>query len=63
MAQLMTATNVGLQIGKSARTVARLAKDGSLTYSHKLDGDVGAYLFSQEDVDAYLAKHASNEPA
>lgn len=57
----MTAEQVREHIPKSARTISRLASSGELDYSQKLPGPNGAYLFSQENIDAWLAKNA--EPA
>ena len=56
--ELFTATKVGSKIGKSARTVSRLAQAGKIPFTTKLEGDLGAYLFSQADIDAYLAAEA-----
>lgn len=51
---LLTSTQAGAVIGKSARTVQRLADAGLLPIAHKLPGPNGAYLFRRGDVDAYV---------
>jgi len=62
MSDLLTSTQAGPIIDKSARTVSRLAETGELSFSMKLPGPNGAYLFSQADLDAFLAK-PDTEPA
>lgn len=42
-------------LGKSIRTVQRLADSGNLRVAHKLPGPNGAYLFERTDVEALLA--------
>lgn len=57
---LLTSLQAGALIGKSARTVVRLADAGSLPYAQKLPGPNGAYLFDRSDIAAWLA---SKKPA
>jgi hypothetical protein len=52
--ELLTATQVGSLIGRSGRTVVRLAEAGKLTVAVKLPGPNGAHLFRKADVDAFL---------
>lgn len=52
---LLTSPQVGQILGKSARTVQRMADDGTLTVAQKLPGPNGAYLFSAAEVEAYAA--------
>lgn len=40
-------------IGKSPRTVQRLAEAGLIRHAMKLPGPNGAYLFLREDVDRF----------
>lgn len=49
---LLTSTEVGVLLGKSARTVQRMADAGQLTPAQKLPGPNGAYLFRRADVEA-----------
>lgn len=41
----MTTAEVGAVLGKSARTVQRMAESGELAYMKKLPGPNGSYLF------------------
>ena len=47
---LLTSPQAGLLLGKSARTVQRLAEAGALPIAQKLPGPNGAYLFRESDV-------------
>lgn len=56
---LITSFEAGLLLGKSARTVQRMAitdanPDGILPIVKKLPGPNGAYLFRRSDVEALL---------
>lgn len=53
--ELMTSPEVGHLLGKSARTVQRMADSGLLPVAQKLPGPNGAYLFARSDVEALLA--------
>jgi len=48
--ELLTSTQVGALLGKSARTVQRMVEAGSLPAAQKLPGPNGAYLFRRADV-------------
>lgn len=56
---LMTATEVGAELGKSSSTVRRLAESGELAHAQKLPGPNGAYLFDPAVVRQYLANQAA----
>lgn len=56
--ELLTSPQVAHILGKSARTVQRMADSGELPITQKLPGPNGAYLFSRRDVEA-LAKKAA----
>lgn len=56
---LLTAPQVGRLIGKSGRTVVRMAEAGHLPIAQKLPGPNGAYLFRPSDVDKLLERAAS----
>jgi hypothetical protein len=56
--ELLTATQVGNLIGRSGRTVIRMAEAGKLTVAAKLPGPNGAHLFRRADIDAWLAATA-----
>ena len=51
---LLTSPQAGLILGKSSRTVQRLAETGVLPAAQKLPGPNGAYLFRREDVERLL---------
>lgn len=53
---LLTSTQAGVVLGKSARTVTRLADAGALPVAQKLPGPNGAYLFRHTDVLAFAAR-------
>lgn len=62
---LIAATEAGAILGKSARTVSRLAEAGQLPVVQKLPGPNGAYLFRRRDVEALRdakAKTTEDEP-
>ena len=50
---LLTSVQVGALLGKSQRTVQRLAESGVLSYAQKIPGPNGAYLFREADVRAF----------
>jgi excisionase family DNA binding protein len=51
--RLLSAAQVAELLGKSVRTVQRLAEDGELR-AEKLPGATGAYVFDAAVVDDYL---------
>lgn len=51
-ADLLTTAQVAILLGKSVRTVNRMAESGALPIAMKVPGKTGAYLFRPEDVDA-----------
>ena len=50
--ELITAAEAGVILGRTPRTIQRLADAGTLTPAHKLPGRTGAYLFRRADVEA-----------
>lgn len=50
--ELLTSTQAGARLGKSARTIQRMADAGELPVAQKLPGPNGAYLFRPADIDA-----------
>jgi excisionase family DNA binding protein len=52
--ELLTTTEAGQILRKSARTVQRMADAGDLVVAQKLPGPNGAYLFRRSDVEALL---------
>lgn len=56
---LLTSSQVGAILGKSARTVQRMVDAGSLTPAQKLPGPNGAYLFRRADVEALTDEAAA----
>lgn len=60
---LITATEAGHIIGKSARTVQRMIPTGDLVPVRKLPGPNGAYLFRRSDVEALAASPDSETAA
>jgi hypothetical protein len=52
---LLTSTQVGQLIGKSGRTVQRMADKGEIAPAQKLPGPNGAYLFRRAEVARFLA--------
>lgn len=55
---LVTSPQAANILGKSARTIQRMADDGTLPVAQKLPGPNGAYLFRRSDVAALLAAHS-----
>lgn len=51
---LLTSAETARMLGKSPRTINRLAASGQLPYEQKLPGLRGSYLFSRAVVDMYL---------
>lgn len=58
-AELLTATQVGNLIGRSGRTVIRMAEAGKIPVAAKLPGPNGAHLFRRSDVDAFISAGAA----
>lgn len=56
---LLTSPQAGLILGKSARTVQRMADAGDLPPAQKLPGPNGAYLFRRSDVEAMALQHTT----
>jgi hypothetical protein len=50
---LLTSPQAGVILGKSARTIQRMADAGDLPFVQKLDGPNGAYLFDPEVIAAH----------
>jgi hypothetical protein len=50
-------------IGRSARTVSRLVKDGALPYAERLNAANGIYLIRRSAVIEYLARTQQREAA
>lgn len=50
---LLTSAQVAAILGKSIRTVHRMANDGTLPTALRLPGQTGAVLFTRADVEAY----------
>lgn len=48
--ELLTSPQAGRILGKSARTIQRMADAGDLPVAQKLPGPNGAYLFRRDDV-------------
>lgn len=61
--RLLTTTETARKLGKSARTVARLAESGELPHVHKLPGIRGAYLFDPAIVDLFARQQAARAVA
>lgn len=59
MPELLTSVQVAILLGKSARTVHRMAEAGTLPVAQKLPGPNGAFLFRREDVDRLAQAEAS----
>ena len=51
MADLLTSPEVAEMLGKTTRTVQRMAKGGRLPVAQKLPGLKGSYLFSKDVVE------------
>lgn len=56
--EMLVSSQVGAMLGKSPRTVARLAEQGEIPYASKLPGPNGAYLFRRGDIEALAAERA-----
>lgn len=54
--ELLTTGDVARMIGKSARTVSRLVKDGTIPYAERLSAANGIYLIRRSDVIDYLSQ-------
>ncbi len=52
---LLTTTQAGAILGKSGRTVQRMAEAGTIPVAHQLPGPNGALLFRREDVEALVS--------
>lgn len=50
---LLTTAETASLLGRSPRTVAKLAQDGELPYVRKLDGKRGGYLFDRGTVELF----------
>lgn len=59
--ELLTSPEAGAILGKSARTVQRMADAGVLPVAQKLPGPNGAYLFRRSDIDTYLAAEPAEQ--
>lgn len=53
--ELLTSPQAAALLGKSHRTIHRLAESGGIPVAQKLPGPNGAYLFKRSDVEALLA--------
>ena len=58
-APLLTAPEVANLLGKSVRSVHRMATAGTLPVAHKLPGPNGAFLFARADVEALAAERVA----
>lgn len=58
---LMTSTEAGAVLGKSGRTVQRMAENGELAYVRKLPGKNGAYLFDSAVIESAAAGRPSEQ--
>ena len=56
--ELILATDAGAILGKSARTVSRLAEAGQIPFIQKLAGPRGAYVFRRVDIERIAAELA-----
>jgi excisionase family DNA binding protein len=61
--ELLTTGDVAKMIGRSARTVSRLVKDGDIPYAERLNAANGIYLIRRSAVIAYLARTQKQEAA
>jgi excisionase family DNA binding protein len=61
--ELLTTGDVAKMIGRSARTVSRLVKDGALPYAERLNAANGIYLIRRSAVIEYLARTQKQEAA
>lgn len=55
----LTSPEAGQLLGKSARTITRMADAGKLPIAQKLPGPNGAYLFRRADVEALLISESA----
>lgn len=55
-ADLLTSPQAGLLLGKSARTIQRMADAGELPFVMKLPGPNGAFLFDPQVIEDFAAK-------
>jgi excisionase family DNA binding protein len=58
-ARLLTTAQVAAKLGKSTRTVQRMAESRELPYVAKLPGPRGAYVFDPEVVELAARQEAS----
>lgn len=61
--ELLTATQVGMIVNRSGRTVVRMAEAGGISVAAKLPGPNGAYLFRRSDADKLAVKLAEKASA
>ena len=54
--ELIISSQVGVILGKSPRTIARLTEQGKIPYESKLPGPNGAYLFRRSDIERMAAE-------
>ena len=59
--ELLTTGDVARMIGRSARTVSRLVKDGEIPYAERLTAANGIYLIRRSDVIDFLARQQQKE--
>lgn len=59
--ELLTTGDVAKMIGRSARTVSRLVKDGDIPYAERLSAANGIYLIRRSAVIDYLARQQEQE--
>ena len=59
--ELLTTGDVAKMIGRSARTVSRLVKDGEIPYAERLTAANGIYLIRRSDVIDFLARQQQKE--
>ena len=52
---LLTSPQAGVILGKSARTIHRMAESGALPIAQKLPGPNGAFLFRRKDIERLAA--------
>jgi excisionase family DNA binding protein len=53
---LVTSFQAAVMLGKSPRTIQRMADSGALPFVQKLPGPNGAYLFNRTQVEALAAE-------
>lgn len=59
--ELLTSTQAGAILGRSGRTVTRMADAGKIPVAQRLPGPNGANLYRRSDVEALLASSARGE--